>query len=186
MSAPMSSPEDESGSEDLHRARAVARAWRRELPDVPTRSIALVWLVKAVGRALRQERAQVLDRLCIDAATLDLLSTLRRSGPPYRLTTRELAERCLVSAGAISQRVARAEGEGLALRSPGPGRSVQVLLTDAGHALVERSAAHVLEADDLVTASLSTADVERLERVLSGWLTAMRSDAVGSTRPDQG
>ena len=50
-------------------------------------------------------------------------STLRRSGPPYTLTTRELGERTLVTAGAISQRVARAEAEGLVSRAavrPGP------------------------------------------------------------------
>jgi len=39
-----------------------------------------------------------------DPATLDLISVLRRSGPPYQLSTRQLAERTLVSAGAISQR----------------------------------------------------------------------------------
>ena len=44
-----------------------------------------------------------------DAATLDLLSVLRRAGPPYQLTTRQLTEQTRVTAGAISQRVARAE-----------------------------------------------------------------------------
>lgn len=42
---------------------------------------------------------------------------LRRSGPPYRLTTRELTARTLVSAGVISQRLARAESAGLTQRT---------------------------------------------------------------------
>ncbi|WP_413230194.1 MarR family transcriptional regulator [Kitasatospora herbaricolor] len=47
-----------------------------------------------------------------------LLSTLRRSGPPYRLTTGELADRSLVTAGAVTQRVDRAQGAGLVRRLP--------------------------------------------------------------------
>src|SRR5699024_9045111 len=103
---------------------------------------------------LRNGRAAVLDQLGIDAATLDLLSTLRRSGDPFRLTTRQLAERCLVSAGAISQRVTRAERDGLVSRSPGVGRSVEVSLTETGHELVERSAGDVLRTDEEFTAGL--------------------------------
>jgi hypothetical protein len=52
----------------------------------------------------------------VDPSTLDLLSVLRRSGPPYELGTRELTRRTLVTAGAISQRVARAEQAGLVAR----------------------------------------------------------------------
>ncbi|WP_280401232.1 MarR family transcriptional regulator [Nocardia carnea] len=47
---------------------------------------------------------------------------MRRSGPPYRLTTRQIAARSLVTAGAISQRLARAEAAGLITRSPAPAR----------------------------------------------------------------
>jgi hypothetical protein len=32
----------------------------------------------------------------VDSATLDLLGVLRRSGPPYTLSTRDIAERTLV------------------------------------------------------------------------------------------
>jgi DNA-binding MarR family transcriptional regulator len=103
-------------------------------------------------------------RLCaagIDAATLDLLSVIRRSGPPYTLSTRELASRTLVTAGAISQRVARAERDGLVRRAPGAtGRkSVNVSLTDEGHLLIERSVDSVLSRE----ASLVT-DLPKEER----------------------
>ena len=60
----------------------------------------------AAAKLLSDDRRRTLGRLGIEDSTLDLLSTLRRSGPPYTLTTRELGERTLVTAGAISQRVA--------------------------------------------------------------------------------
>ncbi|WP_182113925.1 MarR family winged helix-turn-helix transcriptional regulator [Actinotalea sp. JY-7876] len=156
---------------------AVARAWERELPGAPTRSVATTWLTKAVAAELRKGREAVLRDLGIDAATLDLLSTLRRAGEPYVLTTRQLADRCLVSAGAISQRVARAELDGHVTRRAAPGRRVEVALTDAGHRLVERSASQVLAVDDLLSAGLSDAELNQLESLLGRWLGTMRGVA---------
>ncbi|MFJ9455898.1 MarR family transcriptional regulator [Kitasatospora sp. NPDC101447] len=69
-----------------------------------------------LGKLFADDRARVLRTAGIDAATLDLLSVLRRSGAPYVLITREPARRTLVTAGAVSQRVARAEAQGLVAR----------------------------------------------------------------------
>ncbi|MEV0647773.1 MarR family winged helix-turn-helix transcriptional regulator [Phytomonospora sp. NPDC050363] len=117
----------------------IAAAWRRELDGVPTHSIPVVTPIWRLAKLLADERRRFLTEQGVDAATLDLISTLRRDGEPYRLTTRELAERCLVSAGAISQRVARAEKDGLVTRGPAGGRpkSVAVTLTSAGHDLTD-------------------------------------------------
>lgn len=153
--------------------RAVADAWARELPGVPTRSVAVVTAVKVLATTLRRRREAALRRLGTDAATLDLLSTLRRSGDPYTLTTRQLGERCLVTAGAISQRVARAEAAGLVRRQPGPGRRVDVTLTTDGHTLVEAAARHVLEVDDDAVAGLDDATLTLLERELARWQTSL-------------
>lgn len=99
---------------------------------------------------------------------LDLLSVLRRSGPPYRLSTRELAEQTLVSAGAISQRVARAERDGLVRRRPsGHGRTELVELTVEGHELVERSLDRVLAADETAIARLADGDLDLLLDLLT-------------------
>lgn len=154
-------------------AATVAAAWARELPGVPTRSIPVVWAAKTISAELRRARERALAVVGIDAGTLDLLSTLRRSGDPYVLTTRQLAERCLVSAGAISQRVARAERDGLVTRRPSSGRRVEVVLSAAGHDLVERGAGHVLAVDARLTAGLSDADLGRLESLLTRWVEVL-------------
>ncbi|MGH3918272.1 MAG: MarR family winged helix-turn-helix transcriptional regulator, partial [Pseudonocardiaceae bacterium] len=62
------------------------------------------------------------------------------------MTTRELTERTLVTAGAISQRVARAERDGLVERAveAGGSRTVIVTLTPNGHELVEQLVDRVL------------------------------------------
>ncbi|MFE0178441.1 MarR family winged helix-turn-helix transcriptional regulator [Streptomyces sp. NPDC059002] len=136
-------------------AQDIADAWQRERPGTPVDSITIVTPIWQLAKLFGDDRRRVLNRAGVDTATLDLLSTLRRSGPPYTLNTRELARRSLVTAGAVSQRITRAEREGLVTRHPAPGRTrtVLVTLTEAGHQLVEVTVDHVLHRDaDLVDA----------------------------------
>jgi DNA-binding MarR family transcriptional regulator len=109
-------------------------------------SIGVVTRIWQLAKHFGDDRRRVLAEAGVDPATLDLLSVLRRSGPPYTLSTRDLAAHSLVTAGAISQRVARAERDNLVTRRPAPGRSRAVLveLTPAGHELVERTVDRVL------------------------------------------
>lgn len=113
----------------------IAQAWARELPGIDVESILVITTLWRAAKRLMDARGRALRQLGMDAVTLDLLSTLRRAGPPYRLTTRTLAKRCLVSAGAISQRLARAETSGFVVREPAgrERKSVAVTLTATGH-----------------------------------------------------
>ncbi|WP_458317310.1 MarR family winged helix-turn-helix transcriptional regulator [Mycolicibacterium brisbanense] len=125
---------------------AIAAAWRRELPDVSVESIGIVTRVWQIAKMLGDDRARLLRARDADMATLDLLSTLRRHGRPYRMTTRELAAASLITAGAITQRVDRAEKQGLVRRTGRlDSRAVDVELTERGHET----------ADELVTAVLA-------------------------------
>ena len=96
---------------------ATALAWLRERPGTPVEGIGIVTRIWRLARLLGDDRRRVLADAGADAATLDLLSVLRRAGPPYQLTTRQLTEHTRVTAGAISQRVARAEKSGLVRRT---------------------------------------------------------------------
>ena len=138
--------------------REIAQDWQRERPGTPTESIEIVTPLWRLAKLFADDRARALREAGIDAATLDLLAMLRRAGPPYALSTSQLARRALVTAGAISQRVAKAEREGLVERSPGAGagRSVLVSLTPSGHHLVEHSVDAVLEREATLVSSLST------------------------------
>jgi DNA-binding MarR family transcriptional regulator len=158
-------------------AADIATAWRRELPGARTGSIEIITPVWRIAKLLADDRRRTLAALGIDAATLDLLSVIRRSGPPYELTTREITRRTLVTAGAVSQRVARAERAGLVARAPSARsrRAVLVQLTEAGHALTDATVRQLLDHEagllDALTAQeragLASA-LAKLERALSG------------------
>jgi DNA-binding MarR family transcriptional regulator len=149
----------------------IEQAWARERPGTPAGSIGVITRIWRAGKLLADERRRTLARLGIDAATLDLLSTLRRSGAPYRLTAGTLAELSLVSAGAISQRIARAEREGLVRRerSAADGRLAYITLTAEGHALIERGVDELLRHEESLLAPLTEdqrSDLSDLLRIL--------------------
>ncbi|WEB43129.1 MarR family transcriptional regulator [Streptomyces yunnanensis] len=146
----------------------ITAAWQRERPGTPVSSIGIVTPIWRLAKLLGDDRRRVLNRAGVDIATLDLLSVLRRSGPPYTLSTRELSRRSMVTAGAISQRVARAEREGLVTRRPGEGRprSVLVELTPTGHDVVESTVDQVLGREAELLQALSPEQQEQLTELL--------------------
>ena len=157
-------------------AAEIAAAWRRELPGARTESIEVITPVWRIAKVLADDRRRTLAALGVDPSTLDLLSVIRRAGPPYELTTREIASRTLVTPGAVSQRVARAELSGLVDRAPSSAsrRAVAVRLTEAGHALIEATVRQLLEHEaDLIGALTAgeraalTGFLAKLERALS-------------------
>ncbi|MFJ5677334.1 MarR family winged helix-turn-helix transcriptional regulator [Streptomyces sp. NPDC093097] len=151
-----------------HLVDEIAAAWQRERPGTPVSSIGIVTPLWRLAKLLGDDRRRVLGAAGVDTATLDLLSVLRRGGPPYTLSTRELSRRSLITAGAISQRVARAEREGLVVRRPGEGRprTVLVELTPAGHDLVESTVDQVLGREAELLQSLSPEQQEQLAGLL--------------------
>lgn len=146
----------------------IAAAWERERPGTPVSSIGIVTPLWRLAKLFADDRRRVLAHAGVDVATLDLLSMLRRAGEPYALTTRELADRSMVTAGAISQRVARAEQEGLVTRRPGEGRrrSVVVELTATGHRLVESTVDQVLTREAELLTGLAPEQQEQLTGLL--------------------
>ncbi|MDI2027932.1 MarR family transcriptional regulator [Saccharopolyspora sp. TS4A08] len=161
------------GEDGVDRIQA---AWQRERPGMPVASIGIITRIWRIAKLLEDERRRTDARIGLDAATRDLLSTLRRAGPPYRLGAGEIARQSLVSAGAISQRVARAEQRGLVRRLRGgtDGRSVQVELTETGHHLIEDRVDDLLRHEETLLESLDPGQREQLTellRVLLGDLT---------------
>lgn len=159
------------------RAAEIARAWEREQPGVPVGSIGIVTRIWQVAKLLSDERRRTLAAIGMDAATLDLLSTLRRTGPPYRLSTRELTRRCMVTAGAVTQRVDRARASGLVRRlAPEPGsRLVLVELTPLGHQEVERAVRLLLTREQSLVDVLPVDEQAQLAGLLAALLRSLAS-----------
>ncbi|KXP06364.1 MarR family transcriptional regulator [Tsukamurella tyrosinosolvens] len=162
----------------------IVRAWQRELPGTPTDSIEIITRIWRAGKLLDDERRRTLAALGIDRATMDLLSMLRRAGEPYRLTPAELAAQSLVSAGAMTQRVARAESAGLVSvhRNPAGTRTIDVRLTAEGHRWIDVSVADLLTHESTLVEHLSAKQRVQLAELLEVFLRGLHAhlDAPGN------
>lgn len=157
---------------------AIALAWLRERPGTPVEGIGIVTRLWACAKLLGEDRRRILAAAGADTATLDLLSVLRRSGEPYRLTTRQITEQTGVTAGAISQRLARAEAAGFVERSPAESgsRVVDVSLTAAGHEVVEQLVDRVLGREADLVSVLSAPQRAQLAELLRIFLGGLHSE----------
>jgi DNA-binding MarR family transcriptional regulator len=173
-----------AGPEQADHAAQIATAWARERPDLPVASIGIVTRIWQVAKVAADDRRRTLAALGMDAATLDLLSTLRRSGPPYRLSTRELTARSLVTAGAITQRVDRAQRAGLVTRlAPERGsRLVLVELTADGHAAVDVAVGTLLSHEQGIVDVLDPVQQEQLAGLLAELLRGFEASGLSRDR----
>lgn len=170
-------PEDARVAHDTDRAAAIEAAWLRERPDLDASSVRVVTRVWHLAALLSGHRRRLLHARGLDPALLDLLGTLRRAGDPWALTTRDLAERSLVTPAAISQRLTRAEQRGWVTREPAAtGRQVLVRLTDAGRETIDATAGAIFAQERDLLAGLPDAERD----TLAGLLGRLIADVAGT------
>lgn len=164
-------------------ADVIQREWALARPDLPVRSIGVITRIWHIAKLLFDDRRRTMNHLGMEPAIRDLLANLLRSGPPYRLRASELALRCHVSKGAITQRVARAEAAGLveslSVRTTATDeyesresitgrdqRAVWIELTPRGKQLVEITVEALLRHEDALLAELGDEEIAVLSNSL--------------------
>lgn len=151
------------------RVDALIAQWRRERPDLDPSPMALI------GRALRLARAWsgsienlFTERFGLQPGWFDVLSALRRAGPPFALSPTALSESLMITSGGITKRLDRMEGAGLVARRPDPvdRRAVVVELTERGREVVDAAVEAHLANEERLLAGLSARERDTLERLL--------------------
>ncbi|RFC00517.1 MarR family transcriptional regulator [Rhizobium leguminosarum bv. trifolii] len=161
------------GEEKQDHVDRILAQWRRERPDLDVEPMGILGRLKRLGTHLGREVEAVLLKHGLSTSAFDVLATLRRSGPPHRLSPGELLEMTMVSSGTMTNRIDQLEKSGFVERivNPDDRRSVLIALTDKGLATVEAAVdAHVANQRRL-TANLSAADKTELDRLLRKFLS---------------
>src|SRR5450759_5262778 len=144
----MAAPEDSvaAGHDEVDR---IVAAWRRERPDLDVAPIEVFSRVSRLARLLDLARRSSFGVSELETWEFDVLSALRRSGAPYRLSPGALVTQTLVTSGTMTNRIDRLADRGLVRRLPMPGdrRSVLVELSDSGLDAVDRVQAGIAELD---------------------------------------
>jgi DNA-binding MarR family transcriptional regulator len=143
-------------------------AWRRERPDLDVSPMEVLSRVTRLARHLDRARRQAFASHDLESWEFDVLSALRRSGPPYRLSPGKLLRETLVTSGTMTNRIDRLAARELVRREPDPGdrRGVQVLLTDDGRARVDAALAALLTNERALLTGLGASDRKQLANLL--------------------
>ena len=157
-------------------------AWHRERPDLDVAPLSVLSRVTRLARHLDRERRAAFAEHGLEAYEFDVLSALRRSGPPYELTPGQLVRQTLVGSGTTTNRLDRLESRGLIDRRPDPedGRVRRVRLTDRGRDRLDAALADLLDRERRLLGGLSEPDRNTLAGLLRSVLVNFESRAGAS------
>lgn len=143
-------------------------AWRRERPDLDVAPLEVLSRVSRLARHLELARREALEQLALPQWQFDVLTALRRAGPPYEMTPGELLAETLVTSGTMTHRVDQMASAGLVERLPDPsdGRVVRVRLTSRGREGVDGALGNLLERERALLGRLTAAEQRELAGLL--------------------
>lgn len=146
----------------------VRAQWREVRPEIDTSPAAIVARVGRLGAYFDQAINQLMGEYGLTRSSWDILSSLRRSGPPYELTPTELYRGLMRSSGWMTNRLHGLEEAGLVQRraDPGDGRGVIIRLTKNGLRLVDEIIGQHVENEREMIAALPERDRKMLESLL--------------------
>src|SRR5471030_1940776 len=132
--------------------------WRKALPGVDVSPLEVLSRVTRLAHHLERQRSVVFARHDLETWTFDVLSALRRSGPPYHLSPGQLLAQTLVTSGTMTNRLDHLETRGLVRRRPDPtdARSVRVQLTAAGRRRVDGALQELVARENAILGTLDT------------------------------
>jgi len=146
-------------------------AWRHQRPDLDVAPLQVLSRVSRLARHLDIARRGAFAAHGLESWEFDVLSALRRAGPPFQLTPGALLRATLVTSGTMTNRIDRLAAAGLVSREPDPRdrRGVLVTLSEQGKEAVDAAFTGLLEREQALLASLG----EDQRRVLADLLRVL-------------
>ncbi|HKB29734.1 MAG TPA: MarR family transcriptional regulator [Streptosporangiaceae bacterium] len=146
--------------------------WRAQRPDLDVTPLQVLSRIWRLARHLDRARAAAFAVHGLEPWEFDVLSSLRRQGPPYRLSPGNLLRATMVTSGTMTNRIDRLEQSGLVRREPDPQdrRGVLVSLTDDGLARVDLALGALLSSEQALLAGLTPPQRAKLAAMLRALL----------------
>jgi DNA-binding MarR family transcriptional regulator len=146
----------------------ILEQWRRERPELDHSPIGVIGRISRLARELEQRLEPVYGEHGLEPGWHDVLATLRRSGPPFRLRPTDLTNASMLTSSGTTKRLDRLEQAGLIERSPDPDdrRGTLITLTDAGRELIDALTVAHLANERRILSGLSADEQRRLADLL--------------------
>lgn len=156
----------------------IVEQWAEQRPELDTSGLRVAARAIRLQRYLDQAVSDAVRPFGLQVGELNVLATLRRSGPPFQLTPTQLYRGLLLSSGAMTNRLDRLEANHLITRTVDPDdrRRVQVALTVRGREIIDQAMdAHVSRLDE-VLAGIEDQQRTELEDLLRTLLIRLEQD----------
>jgi DNA-binding MarR family transcriptional regulator len=146
----------------------IIEQWRRERPELDHSPIGVVGRISRLARELEQRLEPVYREHGLEPGWHDVLATLRRTGPPYRLRVTDFSSTLMLTSSGTTKRLDRLEAAGLIARTPDPTdrRGTLITLTDAGRELIDRLTPHHLDNERRLLSALTRDEQAELADLL--------------------
>jgi DNA-binding MarR family transcriptional regulator len=153
----------------------ITAQWRSERPDLDSTPMEVIGRVTRVSALLQRRLERVFEEHGLTGGDFDVLATLRRSGPPYRLTPGELSRSTMVTTGGMTKRLDRLETQRLIRREADPSdrRGRLIALTDEGRALIDRAVEAHVQNEHRLLSDLPAAKRKQLAALLGELLGSL-------------
>jgi DNA-binding MarR family transcriptional regulator len=147
---------------------AILEQWRRERPELDHSPIGIIGRISRLAREIEARLEPVYRDHGLEPGWHDVLATLRRSGPPFRLRPTDLTNASMLTSSGTTKRLDKLEQAGLIARSPDPAdrRGTLITLTDAGRELIDALTVAHLQNEREILGALDEADQRRLADLL--------------------
>ncbi len=146
----------------------IVEEWQQVRSDLDPSPLAVLGRLQRLAGLVRRRVDAILKPYGLAWELLDVLGTLRRAGQPFRRTPTALYRACMLSSGAMTNRIDRLEAAGLVSRIPDPEdrRGTLVGLTARGLEVVDEAIAAVWAAQAQLVAGLTETEQEQLSTLL--------------------
>jgi DNA-binding MarR family transcriptional regulator len=139
-------------------------AWQAQRPDLDVEPLQVLSRISRLARHLDIARRGAFTNHELESWEFDVLSALRRQGPPFQLTPGALLRATLVTSGTMTNRIDRLAAANLVRREPDPRdkRGVLVTLTDRGRQRVDAALDDLLHREQELLAGLDRGERRQL------------------------
>jgi DNA-binding MarR family transcriptional regulator len=146
----------------------ILQQWQRERPDLDTSPMGVIGRISRLCRDIERRLEPVYAAYGLEAGWYDVLATLRRAGPPYRLRPTDFADALMLTSSGTTKRLDRLEAAGHIRREPDPSdrRSVRIVLTPQGRRLIDKATVPHLANEQHILSGLTAAEQRQLADLL--------------------
>lgn len=156
----------------------ILQQWGQERPDLEVGAMGTIGRIKRLNQHLTRGMEKTWSAHGLNAASFDVLATLRRCGPPFALSPGDMMASTMVTSGTMTNRIDQLVKAGLVerIRNPDDGRGLLIALTPPGRELIDKVATEHVETQAKLVAVLSSEQQAQLDDLLRQFLCGFERD----------